>query len=240
MTVPLEPTLQDRYRAWLLSPHPTRPERGMVAGKTSRRAMARGAVWERTCRPAWDQALACWAQTPEKVWVWSDHHLFHDRILELAGRPFAHVAEMNDVLLAQAQALVANDDWLLFLGDLSFAQTPKTQAWLAACPGRKALILGNHDRTLRGPGREPLVIGFEAVAETQDWPGHGRRTADGSALERLWFTHYPLGGRLPGAVLNVHGHTHQHTLPGPYANVSVEQTDHRPRRLLEVIARHTD
>ena len=85
-------------------------------------------------------------------------------------------------------------------------------------PGRRILILGNHDVTETDALRE---TGF-------------RNQYAGAVLDTeppLALTHHPLGKPPPGTV-NVHGHLHGGKAPTPqHVNVSVERTDYRPVRL---------
>jgi uncharacterized protein len=76
---------------------------------------------------------------------------------------------------------VGPDDTVLLAGDLSWAlrrvDAEADLAWIAALPGRKVLIKGNHDywwksdRPLRCPGLEqpPLVIDGIGIAGTRGW-----------------------------------------------------------------------
>ncbi|MCY4509419.1 MAG: hypothetical protein OXG35_21010 [Acidobacteria bacterium] len=93
---------------------------------------------------------------------------------------------------------------------------------LAACPGRRILILGNHDIQ---DAERLRHVGFTR----QHW----------AALlptdPMLALTHLPLKRR-PVPAWNVHGHIHGAEPPSPrHINVSVERTDYQPLRLAELI-----
>jgi len=219
--------LATAYRAWLVSPHPARPH-GAVAGAAVRRGLAQGTNLGNATRAAWAALDEAWCQAPATVWAWSDLHLFHANIIRYSGRPVADVASMNQQLLEAAQACVAPTDWLLFGGDLSLGEELATATWLTQCPGRKALILGNHDVDRQKLNRWKTVWSqFEAIASVHALAATARTPP-------LWCTHYPLGAdRIPPGTRNVHGHIHQHVLAGPYLNLCVEQQGLRPVRLID-------
>lgn len=78
------------------------------------------------------------------LWLTSDLHLGHDKAA--AARGFASVAEHDNALLAALAGAVAPADDLFVLGDVAFGDKERAAELLAAVPGRKHLILGNHDR----------------------------------------------------------------------------------------------
>ena len=136
-------------------------------------------------------------------------------------------AELQACALA---AGMAPDDWLICLGDLAFIGDAEVRAWLRGIPGRKVLILGNHDVDGRHH-KNPLRWGLEGVTDSLE-------LTLGST--RLWLTHYPIDAALlPAGVVNVHGHIHQHLVEGQkHLNVCVEHTGYRPLRLDEVLRQH--
>ena len=157
----------------------------------------------------------------------------HDNIIRYAQRPFGGAFHMNTQLLANAQAHVDPDQWLLFVGDLAmWKDQARIAEWMAQCPGRKALIIGNHDvRGRECPQRleDWQALGFDAVADVAWLPrAHG--------LPETWITHYPLPLNVfRGKAINLHGHTHTNAFGPPWANACVEQNDYRPRPILELL-----
>lgn len=218
-------SLHDRYIAHLALPHPARPQSPMASAKV-RSGLSQGLLLAHETAAGWTDLRQTWLTTPDRIWVWSDLHLHHGNILRYAGRPMDSLHRMHAVLVEGAQARVAEDDWLVFLGDLSLGDECGTAQWLTHCPGRKALLLGNHDIDRQKLTRWPRVWDhFEALGSIEAWslPSHQKV---------LWLSHYPwLRSALPEGVINVHGHIHQHQLPGPYLNVSVEQQGMSPERL---------
>lgn len=204
-----------------------------VAGKNTRRGIRQAAQWAQITASAWKEMERDWIQNSGSVMVWSDLHLGHHNIIKYANRPFVSANEMNAHMLAQAQARVEDGQWLLFGGDLAmWRQRRPVEEWMSQCPGRKALVIGNHD--VRGdqyPKRleDWQSLGFEAVADVAVLPGaHGAKQA--------WITHYPLPRKaFKGLAINLHGHIHEHALGAPWANACVEQISYRPEPLLDML-----
>ena len=49
----------------------------------------------------------------------SDHHFGHRRIIDYCGRPYAHVDEMDEALIANWNARVGHSDVVYHLGDFT-------------------------------------------------------------------------------------------------------------------------
>ena len=164
----------------------------------------------------------------DKGWVWSDLHLGHEKIILYARRPYADAAQMDDLLLKNWEDTV---DWadpeaiLVCVGDVAmkFGMTETNFSRIAAMPGRKILVPGNHDFTGTG---EMRVEGFSEVCSIL--------YANGDP--KLIFTHVPLPAEhLPDGWVNVHGHMHNDPpADTPHINVSVEQLDYRPVALTRI------
>lgn len=224
--------LRERYLAHLASKVPG-PREGSVAGKQTRRGMRQGRTWSQMSDPTWQALALDWQARPDRVFIWSDHHLGHDNIIKHTNRPFGCAVDMDAKLLANAQDAVSQDDWLIFVGDLAmWHDPPAVHDWMAACPGRKVLVLGNHD--MRGRGCPASIeqwqeLGFLAVADVACLPPTRHSPT-------LWLTHYPLPiDLIPAATVNVHGHTHRHLMGPSRINVCVEHTGYRPVRLRDLI-----
>jgi calcineurin-like phosphoesterase family protein len=140
------------------------------------------------------------------TYFYSDPHYGHANIIEFCGRPFPNVDEMNCELARLYRLVVRPDDLVIWCGDCFWTRFDG-RALLATLPGRKWLVLGNHDR---GP-KAMAAMGFERVER--------ELRLDGGLL----VSHYPPvpgqsdrehleGDRLPkpksGEVV-VHGHTHE-------------------------------
>lgn len=114
-----------------------------------------------------------------------------------------------DEALSWQLGKVGPDDWLVMAGDVAMGDHTACFPLLRRVPGRKVLVVGNHDITRGGlchyedaanDDGSPL---FEAVVPFLYWSGHGD--------QQVVVSHYPL------MVSNVHkfaaGHQHEPELP---------------------------
>lgn len=163
-------------------------------------------------------------------WFTADPHFGHENIIRFCNRPFPDVATMDAHLLAQYRARVRPDDDLWMLGDFAVgkaneARRAAVRGIFDAIPGRKRLVLGNHDR--------PWIrnLPWDSLTQIADIPVEGKR---------LVLCHYPMI-TFPGArrgALQLFGHVHQNW-PGTRnsVNVGVDMWDFRPVTLPEIEAR---
>ena len=79
-------------------------------------------------------------------WFTSDTHFGHERIIELAKRPFKNADEMNETIIDNWNALVQPDDFVFHLGDVALGKIADTLPLVGRLNGRKILVVGNHDR----------------------------------------------------------------------------------------------
>lgn len=107
------------------------------------------------------------------TWFWADPHLDHEGIIELCSRPFAKLKTMNKTIIGRYKEVVSPEDLVYIVGDLSL-RGPENIGFYRrllqkTLPGRKILILGNHD------GLKPFAYidaGFESVHTSliiKDW-----------------------------------------------------------------------
>ncbi len=158
-------------------------------------------------------------------WYTADLHFGHKRIIEFCKRPFASVAEMNAKIISNFQSRVQPDDDLWIVGDFAFGQSPSSsqfESWFHGLPGRKHLILGNHDD-------EAIVsLPWKSIADIA-------RVTDGT--QKFVLCHYPMitweGAR--DDALQLFGHVHDQW-PGTRnsVNVGVDQWDFCPIQIDEI------
>jgi len=79
-----------------------------------------------------------------KIWVTSDWHLGHKKIIKYCSRPFDSVEAMDKAILDNFRAVVGKDDLVYFLGDFCFYKNP--EHYLVDLPGEFIWVIGNHDR----------------------------------------------------------------------------------------------
>jgi len=168
------------------------------------------------------------------IWVISDTHFNHAPILKFkdyAGLPprgeFDNVDQMNQCMLDNWASVVKPNDTVIHCGDVLFGENKVDwlEANFAKLPGKKRLVLGNHDNV------KFLAPFFKDI---QLW----------IQMDKFILTHTPLhpttlaeSHRFDAeGMLNVHGHIHSNPSPeGPYKCVCVEQINYTPVNLEELI-----
>ncbi len=162
-----------------------------------------------------------------KTWLISDTHLgWANGIHKFHIRDFASVEEMDETIYRNWRERVADEDLVYHLGDLTLRR-PAEQHYidrLNALPGRKILILGNHDHW----ATEDYLKIFEKVLSMKVL-----------GKPRVVLTHIPVHKSQIGQwKANIHGHTHDMDMPhSAYFNVCVEKTEYAPILLDDVLKR---
>ncbi len=169
-----------------------------------------------------DLAPADGCGVPPDFWLVSDTHFGHVEINGYTGRP----GDAEERIVANWHSLVAENDVVVHLGDLTLMHPDCIAPLLSELPGRLLLLLGNHDRP------EP---------ETYDRLGI-RIIPPFTLLHGGWtvaFTHAPhleLVAPPYSRHLNVHGHIHSPLAPDlRLINVCVEWTEYAPVRARELL-----
>ena len=100
--------------------------------------------------------------SPDQVWFTSDTHFGHENIIRFCNRPFRNAEEMNAELIRRWRETVPKDGIVFHLGDFAHGSSRLWNDILNALPGRKYLILGNHDmKTIR----QGFMSHFELVTQ---------------------------------------------------------------------------
>lgn len=94
------------------------------------------------------------------IYLISDYHFYHDKIIQYSRNLFSNVLQMNQYIIDSHNEIVNDEDIVIFLGDFCF-NNGETSSILNKLNGHKFLILGNHDS-------EKLLkkyptLGFEGV-----------------------------------------------------------------------------
>ena len=82
----------------------------------------------------------------KKVFITSDTHFGHTRIIQYENRPFNSINEMNKEMIKRWNAKVTNNDVVFHLGDFCFGNKEMISAIISELNGKKILVMGNHDR----------------------------------------------------------------------------------------------
>lgn len=83
------------------------------------------------------------------IYFTADTHFGHANILKLCDRPFDHIQEMNESLIAKWNSRVNGNDTVYIVGDLFF-RCNDAEAILKHLRGKKRLIVGNHEGSWLG------------------------------------------------------------------------------------------
>lgn len=80
------------------------------------------------------------------IYYIGDTHFGDKRVMELAGRPYSLIEEMDNDILLKWNRRVKDNDTVCILGDFAFSDEA---AWIVEkLQGKKILLLGNHDEVL--------------------------------------------------------------------------------------------
>jgi calcineurin-like phosphoesterase family protein len=159
-----------------------------------------------------------------KVWFTSDWHLNHKNIIRYSNRPYPTVELMNQCLIGNYQNVVAEDDIVFFLGDITFGNVTEVYRLLNSLPGWKIHIIGNHDMNRKGK--------LNGLRFDEQFPCLVLNVGQD---QQLLLSHYPLT-IVPEGCFSVHGHIHQHrALSNKHYNVCVENTNYTPLSLDTVL-----
>lgn len=159
-----------------------------------------------------------------KVWVTSDLHLGHAKLLavEPARRRFASVEEIDRFIEAQWRERVSSQDVVYVVGDVAWNREAldKMRNW----PGIKKLVLGNHDKFDMAAYLAIFrkVTGYSVIAN--DW-----------LIAHIPVSWWCLSPRFAG---QIHGHTHgkgSPPSPGVYRSACVELHNFAPILLEHLI-----
>jgi len=161
-----------------------------------------------------------------KIFVISDTHFCHEKIIDYASRPFSSCAEMDSAIVKNWNSVVKDNDIVFHLGDIGFSRRSQLIEILKNLKGRKKLVKGNHDIF---PDSFYLDNGFEWVSK---YPI--------IVNDFYILSHAPVWLSPVMPYVNIHGHIHQNKLEyDGYVNVSVEHINYTPI-LLDKIRSLTD
>lgn len=140
-------------------------------------------------------------------------HFDDDTILPY--RKFVSVDEMNFLLEENWKRAVSQDDEVYILGDFALK---RPSYWAERLPGRKTLILGNHDSFMAKDS------GFAEVHDTALV-----RIRRGRDTVAVWMSHYPFMSWPERNEGSVHLHAHCHgtvpaSLPGVYGPARLDMS----------------
>ena len=153
-----------------------------------------------------------------KIFIISDTHFGHEKIIEYCNRPFDNTFIMNQTIINNWNKVVAKNDIVWHLGDVLLGSSEQLYKIVQQLNGTKYLIRGNHCKSHSDGAL--LKAGFKTVYK---YP---------IILEKKYIlSHAPLELAAGSNFCNIHGHEHSN---GPtktdknYYNVSVEMINYKP------------
>lgn len=176
------------------------------------------------------------------IWLTSDEHYGHRRIVEYCKRPFLDVDHMREELIMRHNEVVAPDDDVWDLGDFAMDERLVPEL-LKRLHGKRRLVVGNHDachprRSRHARAREKyLDAGFVEVVTQASIAGfdlhHLPYSGDHTSEDR--FVKYR--PKDEGRFL-LHGHCHGHfgRMHGRMIDVGVDVWDFSPVALETLMA----
>lgn len=164
-----------------------------------------------------------------KIYVISDHHFFHSKIIQYERPKFNDVFEMNEFIVKAHNDTIGPDDVVIFLGDFCFKNSA-VKDFLSRMNGHKYLLLGNHDKPelvrrygelgLEGIFTTPIKI-YDTYLSHQPLDKTGDSDIHFKLLVKS-FNSNPNG-------YNYHGHIHTtEDSIHPYHNVTCEALGYKP------------
>lgn len=148
-----------------------------------------------------------------KLMIASDLHLGHRAICKYRTQ-FSSAEEHHQTLFENLARGVNKADTLYLLGDIAFTREWLDKVGSIKCRHKK-LILGNHD-TQNGITIKDLANTYDSVNSLLNHKG-------------TWFSHAPIHPTELRGKFNVHGHTHNVSVPDRrYINACVEHTNWQP------------
>jgi calcineurin-like phosphoesterase family protein len=184
-----------------------------------------------------------------QVWLSSDLHIGHARIIELSGRPFSDVASMDESLIEAHNAVVGPNDIALNLGDLCLGPFADSVAKTSRMNGRRFLVPGNHDRVSSVFGKGKNIDRFRGMYEDAGWTVLPENIVIELGGHRFAVSHYPYQGDhtendrhvnarpVDRGLPLLHGHIHaQRRIDGRMFNVGVDVNGFAPVSAAEAVA----
>jgi calcineurin-like phosphoesterase family protein len=134
-----------------------------------------------------------------KTYIITDTHFFHTRLEEYCNRP----KNATELIIKNWKKTVTGNDLVIHLGDVIFKEERSLKEILDELPGRKILVLGNHDSKSFKFYNEH---GFDFTCLKFDYKHFGIR---------ILFSHHPrkINYKTKSGkwYVNIHGHMHTYT-----------------------------
>lgn len=133
------------------------------------------------------------------IYYISDLHFGHRNVIEMDGRPFETIEEMDETLIRLWNERATDEDDVYIVGDFAYRNGYTATWYLRQLRGRKHLVIGNHDRLTI---QDPKAMEYFASVEKMN------RVIDND--RKVSLCHFPVAewnGKRHGG-FHVHGHLH--------------------------------
>lgn len=163
----------------------------------------------------------------DHIWFTADLHFLHKKIVEICNRPTT-IEDHDQWLIDRFNNVVAKNDTIYILGDVSMGNRVKTELLLSKLHGEKFLILGNHDNCIANSTH------FKQITQIKNFTF----TSPSANNIHIVLCHYPLASwerRIHGS-MHLFGHVH-----GRFENtrlsfdIGVDANDWYPLSLRQVL-----
>lgn len=162
-------------------------------------------------------------------WYTADTHFGHANIIGHCDRPFADASEMDTEIIRNIRERVKPGDDLWIIGDFAFGPPARSESYCRGVfeqlPGRKHLIVGNHDF------KQTRSLPWTSVREIVELRDGG---------QALVLCHYPMltWNRARNGALQLFGHVHNNWQGTRNSvNVGVDVWGFNPIQLPEILER---
>ena len=173
-----------------------------------------------------------------EIWFTSDLHLSHQAQFLWEPRGFKSPKEMNEAIVENWNSVVKSGDHVYNLGDMALSDPEDALKYLQQLNGIHWWVYGNHDTAKKinlftDEVPNLFEIGYAWVLK------HGKQS--------LYLSHYPTltsnydDKKFSQHVINLHGHTHQHTnwmhSDNPFMyHVGLDSHNNTPVHIDEILA----
>ena len=152
-----------------------------------------------------------------------------NRINPLTGQPFSSVAEMDAVMTLLYNRQITPQDTCYILGDVAFRDVVK---YMTGLNGKKILILGNHDYSLKRPELHKVFVSVQDAMEL--------KTQINGERQSIYLHHYScrVWPKKHYGAWHLYGHSHN-TLPplDKSFDCGVDTNQFKPYSLSDVAAK---
>ena len=153
------------------------------------------------------------------IYFTSDLHFGHKNILKFSGRPFVDINHHDHSLKNNNNEMVSDSDEIYDFGDVGYRCPPKYIAeMLRTMNGKRTIILGNHDKSLRQAYKQGLlkdmlksgkleIVGGESVIYDNTLIVSKILRVQGKMILMSHYSYRTWPSAFKGSIM-LHGHSH--------------------------------